>query len=370
MHKLESRVAEMLENERKRINADVDSKLAPAISLATDAHQQTGALSNSIHSVESAVKNIEDSLSKQELATKTVSAELQALRDEFRTSQLHAVEVAHREVPEERGLNETGTGTDAANGTTENNGKTTTRGPDATVRDPGAHTAPSQATNQPAAEPGSQTGSIDLLIVTDSIGRGLIANRLYRNKSVSVQKLRQGRNIQEAKEYLENTDTDPRHVVIQVGTNDLVNKDVPIVRHELKELLQDTRAKFPTASVLFSQILPRIGNADFNNKAWQLNSAIKAACDTKGIHFIPHARLWGMATRARHFVGDGIHLTTSGIGVLVQDYKLVLNPLMGIPVIPRGLLHRNPPGRNPDPGREKLRVKRVCTLRVPETGRE
>ncbi len=59
---------------------------------------------------------------------------------------------------------------------------------------------------------------------------------------MSVQKLRQGRNIQDANQYFEKTDIAPMHVVIQVGTNDLVNKDVPIVRHEMKELLEDTRA--------------------------------------------------------------------------------------------------------------------------------
>ncbi len=172
---------------------------------------------------------------------------------------------------------------------------------------------------------------------------------------MSAQKRRQGRTIQDAKEYLEKTDTASRDVVIQVGTNDLVNKDVTIARQELKELLQDTLAKFPTASVLFSQILLRIGITDFNNKVWQLNSAIKAVCVRhQGLPLYSPC----MATRARHFVGlgsleTGIYLTTSGIGGLVQDYKVVLNPMLGIPVIPRSQLHGNPPGRNPDPGKIK-----------------
>lgn len=189
-----------------------------------------------------------------------------------------------------------------------------------TVGNYGTHTTGSGAQNVSATD-------TDILVICDSTGRSLLGRRMFRDKSVYIKKLQHGKNTTDAQDYITKCRLIAERIVFCVGTNDLSTKDVPIVRKDLCDLLDLTAKKFPQATILFSQVLPRVGNGDFNNKARQLNATFKVICQGRsGVQFIDQTEIWRMNTRPQYFLQDGLHLSRRGTGALVRALKDAMDP--------------------------------------------
>ncbi len=163
------------------------------------------------------------------------------------------------------------------------------------------------------------------LIITDSIGRDLDQRRLLRDGACFIKKLRNGKNIADAKDYIARTKIFPENVIVQVGTNTLVREEVNATKSELLQLITAIRAKFQEARIMFSPILPRTYDAEFNNKARIFNAAVKPCLENMdNCSIINQQKLWENRTRVSYYQRDGIHLSQVGTAVLARTFKLAL----------------------------------------------
>ncbi len=159
-------------------------------------------------------------------------------------------------------------------------------------------------------------------MITDSTGRGLNYRRLSRDQSYFVKKLSKGKDISDAKDYIERTRLTPKTVVINVGTNNLAREDIATTKAGLMNLITVTRTRFSTTRILYSPILPRIGDSDFNNNARKVNAGIKQHCDqTDNCGIVHQDKLWDIRTRGKLYHYDGVHLNPTGTASLATAFK-------------------------------------------------
>ncbi len=133
----------------------------------------------------------------------------------------------------------------------------------------------------PVRKSNSQHATVDknVLIITDSTGRNLNHRRLSRDQSFYVKKLSQGKDIADAKDYIGRTRITPKTVILNVGTNCLAREAATTTKTGLINLITVTRTKFSSAKILYSPILPRIGDNSFNKNAQTVNAGVKKYCD-------------------------------------------------------------------------------------------
>lgn len=167
---------------------------------------------------------------------------------------------------------------------------------------------------------------VDLLIVTSSIGKNIRGSELYKNRTVIVKELRNGKNIRDAKEFIsESCEWNPTVIQFMVGGNDLTSNKTPNeVMEEMEELLHVTKEKFPNAHIVCSEVLPRMRPNDFNRKMESFNMKL-ADCALDNTYFMPQENL-----RDLRNMYDGIHVKDSQLGKMAVNIKKVVNQLLGL----------------------------------------
>lgn len=173
-----------------------------------------------------------------------------------------------------------------------------------------------------------RVSKVDVLIVTSSIGKALDGHKMYRRNRTHIQHLRNGRNIAEAKDFIQKTRLQAQKVVFIVGSNDLSGqKSVSKTQVEMDDLLHTTRRVMgQNVEILISEIMPRTGRHFFNKKAEDFNARVFRVCQqNRHMYFIPQQSLFDECHRY-----DGVHLEYKSVPLFVRNIKSVLNPLLGL----------------------------------------
>lgn len=196
--------------------------------------------------------------------------------------------------------------------------------------------------------PAGEQDTLDVLIVSSSIGKRLRAQWMYHHKNVKIHLLQQGKDMRAAKEFLEHTKLKAKTLVLLVGSNVLSrNNTTTQCQIQMEELLSTARTVMPDAEIALSQILPRTNCDSFNVKAARFNRTTARHCQpVHMLHFIQHDNLSDSSKRY-----DGTHLTDPAVGKLVRNIKTTLNPLLGL--APISNYNRNPINESDEPQQQR-----------------
>ena len=96
----------------------------------------------------------------------------------------------------------------------------------------------------------------DLWIIGTSIVKDLRGRRMYRNKSVRITTLKD-KTIYGATQLMKYGRMSAKHIMFQVGSNELENKETDDIMEKLEKLVEVAREKVPHTDILFGEILPR-----------------------------------------------------------------------------------------------------------------
>lgn len=172
---------------------------------------------------------------------------------------------------------------------------------------------------------------LDLEIIIDSHGNGLLASKLYRNVQTKIKVLGPGKkNIKGAGEaILQTTNKDTRHIVLGVGSNDLSIKTTTLCVNEMKTLIDDTKNSHTHSKIHVLPTFDRVKQSHFNRKAKEFNEEIQKYCENQSdVEFILNNDIIG--TNTSIFQDDGIHFNQLGKKYLVRILKTHLNPVFGL----------------------------------------
>ena len=175
--------------------------------------------------------------------------------------------------------------------------------------------------------------NIDVLIVGNSHTKKLISDRFYRNRKCWIKTLDE-KNINGARDYIKTCQFKQKIVLYQVTSNDLVNNSVEYCLHILKLLIQETYERYPDCQIIFGTPLLRkldteAQTNEYNTKCEELITKIS---DIEKIKLINHSNI---KLCPEFFVQEQdspriIHLSSKGIGLMVRNFKKMLNPLLGL----------------------------------------
>ena len=164
----------------------------------------------------------------------------------------------------------------------------------------------------------------DLWIIGTSIVKDLRGRRMYRNKSVRITTLKD-KTIYGATQLMKYGRMFAKHIMFQVGSNELENKEPDDIMEKLEKLVEVAREKVPHTDILFGEILPRFYkdrrlSSVFEEKRLIFNNLIKAFCKESDMNFIEYDQLRILISYV-----DGIHLNTIGVHIMVKCIKRVVN---------------------------------------------
>ena len=164
----------------------------------------------------------------------------------------------------------------------------------------------------------------DLWIIGTSIVKDLRGRRMHRNKSVRITTLKD-KTIYGATQLMKYGRMFAKHIMFQVGSNELENKEPDDIMEKLEKLVEVAREKVPHTDILFGEILPRFYkdrrlSSVFEEKRLIFNNLIKAFCKESDMNFIEYDQLRILISYV-----DGIHLNTIGVHIMVKCIKRVVN---------------------------------------------
>ena len=168
-----------------------------------------------------------------------------------------------------------------------------------------------------------------MLIITDSIARNIVPRRIFPKKTTQIIRLSGNKDILEATSAIENTRFTAPVVQFIVGTNDLnKQKSLEETIQKLENLIQSTRKALPSAKIVLSSVLPRVGHGVFNAKRdrynTRLNDSIKKKLDIQILNLgQPNLSLYDR---------DGLHLKPTGLAWYIRYMKVILNPMLNLGV--------------------------------------
>jgi hypothetical protein len=164
----------------------------------------------------------------------------------------------------------------------------------------------------------------DLWIIGTSIVKDLRGRRMHRNKSVRITTLKD-KTIYGATQLMKYGRMSAKHIMFQVGSNELENKETDDIMEKLEKLVEVAREKVPHTDILFGEILPRFNkdrrlSSVFEEKRLIFNNLIKDFCKESDMSFIEYDLLRFLISYV-----DGIHLNTIGVHIMVKCIKRVVN---------------------------------------------
>ena len=208
--------------------------------------------------------------------------------------------------------------------------------PENDARDTHQDTSGNNAHNKlPPRSTHDSPGEPHVLIVGNSNVSRIMPSRMYNNRSVHVEVLRNGeKNIDGAINYIAHCHLKPRVVIFQVASNSIVNENVDSCLSKTKHLLQRATARFPTATIYIGEGLPRqLENPNhtdtYIHKLNRYNNELYNICDNAGAKVIAAGKLSTFGQEL--FTSDGVHLNRRGLGVLVKNYKTAMGHEIGVP---------------------------------------
>ncbi len=177
----------------------------------------------------------------------------------------------------------------------------------------------------------STKSNVDHLMIVDSMGRYLEADRLYKSKRTIIRRLHGKDNITAAVECAKETnELNPTAVTLIVGTNDLWRKPAEDTFIEMKNMATTMAGLFTKSTILMSEIMPRPYPRSFNNKAADVNRELHSFQQNHTrVKIIQHHSMWEDMSL---FEQDNLHLSeVDGTAALVSNLKHTLNPVLGLP---------------------------------------
>ena len=177
----------------------------------------------------------------------------------------------------------------------------------------------------------------DHIVIGDSIVSGISYKRFVPDESTLKISLR-GKGIKDVHQYindkLNNLSEDPSNIFLHVGSNDLQNGTSPENLLTLTEELGGCLIHhFPHSTVIFSSVLNRIGNDDFNQSAKVYNNLLSDLCKHNGFCFSNNSNI----NTSLNFTSDGVHLNKrygvpklarnlcESVGIYVQQTNIAMS---------------------------------------------
>ncbi|CAG2228219.1 unnamed protein product [Mytilus edulis] len=166
--------------------------------------------------------------------------------------------------------------------------------------------------------------NIDVLIIGTSVVKDLEPRKIYRNKQVKINTLKE-KTIKGARSFIQSQSnkTPINNVVIQVGSNDLDFEDsVEQVIPPFMELLKETKESMPPdCNIFVGEILPRFyqnrtETRKFDEKRLDFNKILENHTEEYGFTIIRQKNM------TRNDFRDGIHLSLEkGVPYVRQKFK-------------------------------------------------
>ncbi|CAG2231450.1 unnamed protein product [Mytilus edulis] len=163
---------------------------------------------------------------------------------------------------------------------------------------------------------------------SSSIIKDIDGKRLYKNRKVKVITLHD-KTVFGAIQYIKSFRDKAKHIMFQIGSNDIEQKNPDEVIEEIEELVRVTQRYNPDATITFGEILPRVLSDRyyakfFNEHRLIFNVQLYELCKDLDLHFVRYDFI-----QPDYFV-DGIHIKGHGIPIMVMSIKRVLNTLLNV----------------------------------------
>ncbi|XP_071153363.1 putative leucine-rich repeat-containing protein DDB_G0290503 [Mytilus edulis] len=163
---------------------------------------------------------------------------------------------------------------------------------------------------------------------SSSIIKDIDGKRLYKNRKVKVITLHD-KTVFGAIQYIKSFRDKAKHIMFQIGSNDIEQKNPDEVIEEIEELVRVTQRYNPDATITFGEILPRVLSDRyyakfFNEHRLIFNVQLYELCKDLDLHFVRYDFI-----QSDYFV-DGIHIKGHGIPIMVMSIKRVLNTLLNV----------------------------------------
>lgn len=152
------------------------------------------------------------------------------------------------------------------------------------------------------------------LIIGDSLLKGLRQHSITKSTDTKVQiKCFPGAKVSDMKHYsIPPLATDPKHVILHCGTNDLQTKSPEEIVKETGELCDYILAKCPNTDITISSLTTR--NDRQGNKTTEVNNQLQCLCLEKNFRFLLHANIDKKCLNR-----SGIHLNKLGNSLLAKN---------------------------------------------------
>ncbi|CAC5420357.1 unnamed protein product [Mytilus coruscus] len=172
----------------------------------------------------------------------------------------------------------------------------------------------------------------DLLIIGSSIIKDLDGKRMYKHRKVKITTLHD-KTVFGAIQYIKSFRDKAKHIMFQIGSNDIEQKTPDEVIQEIEELVRVTRRYNPDATITFGEILPRFLSGRyyakfFNEHRLIFNVQLYELCKDLDLHFVRNGQIVLIGDlnartgqRADYIVNDSDHINNfDGFDLLPENY--------------------------------------------------
>ena len=170
---------------------------------------------------------------------------------------------------------------------------------------------------------------VDLLIISDSHGRAIQPQKMYKTKETHIKILDKGKKtLDGAIDFLQSSNMMGKQTLLLVGSNDVSAKSAPEVYRKFQRLCDVFLQEFPSCELNIMPVLPRPYNDRYNREATALNDRL-CSMEMRNVSIIPDIGI--RESDVNLFNIDNVHLTQDGNIKLVRAIKTHLNPKLGLP---------------------------------------
>lgn len=171
-----------------------------------------------------------------------------------------------------------------------------------------------------------------VLIISDSHGNNLKAEKMYKNNRARVIVLGPGKkNIHGASEYIVENGSDinsSTEIVLMVGSNDLERNTPDANIEKMKDLIQICKQNLPRNQIHIMPAFIRLDNENYNKKLAVYNLKL-LSLEHENICIIENKEITD-CNCCRNLFDDGIHFSVKGTMALVRILKSHLNVRLGL----------------------------------------
>ena len=119
----------------------------------------------------------------------------------------------------------------------------------------------------------------------------------------------------------------PKHLILGVGGNDLMDKDPGSCAKSMEGLIQCVRQQSASTEIHILPAFERLNNSQYNAKVSRFNEKLKQLCSSTECRFIENPVI---NSRSRALYSDGIHFSELGMKSFARVIKTHLNPILGM----------------------------------------